>query len=130
MVACTTAALGEASAAALSGIKIRRIGPKTGKLSTTDTTLHSLAAGPRTTAHAIGTATEGAYLIRHEGYWHLFASLDEWCRGGRSTHNAVVGRSRDVTGPFADKTGLPMLQGGGSLVIQATTPERRGALLQ
>jgi arabinan endo-1,5-alpha-L-arabinosidase len=109
-----------------SGIKMRRIDPKTGKFSTTDTTLYNLAKGPRTTIHEIGGAIEGAYLIRHEGYWYLFASLDECCLGNRSTYNVVVGRSRNITGPFVDKSGMAMPDGGGTIVIAATTPTWRG----
>jgi arabinan endo-1,5-alpha-L-arabinosidase len=109
-----------------SGIKMRRIEPKTGKLSATDTTLHHLATGPRTTIHEIGGAIEGAYMIRHGGYWYLFASLDDCCLGNRSTYNVVVGRSKGITGPFVDKSGMAMAKGGGTLVIAATTPTWRG----
>jgi arabinan endo-1,5-alpha-L-arabinosidase len=104
-----------------SGIKMHRIDPKTGLFSASDTKLYDMAAGPRTSTHEIGTAIEGSYMFRHEGYWYLFASLDECCSGDRSTYHVVVGRSRNVTGPFVDKAGIPMTQGGGSMVIQATT---------
>jgi len=46
--------------------------------------------------------------------------------GAESTYNVVVGRSRAVTGPYADRSGRRMLDGGGSLVIEATSPTWRG----
>jgi arabinan endo-1,5-alpha-L-arabinosidase len=38
----------------------------------------------------------------------------------------VVGRSRQIAGPYIDKAGKPLTEGGGSLVIEATTPNWRG----
>jgi arabinan endo-1,5-alpha-L-arabinosidase len=111
------------------GIKMRRIDPETGKLSTTDTTLYSLAsrprAGPNETPPAQG-AIEAPFIIRHDGYWYLFVSFDFCCRGTKSTYNVVVGRSRNITGPYVDKTGKPMTEGGGTMVIKATTLNWRG----
>jgi beta-glucosidase len=111
------------------GIMMRRIDPQTGKLSTTDTTLHNLARRPRTgpaeTPPQSG-AIEAPFIIRHDGWWYLFASFDFCCRGARSTYNIRVGRSETVTGPYIDKAGVPMLEGGGTMVIEATTPNWRG----
>jgi beta-xylosidase len=42
------------------------------------------------------------------------------------TYNIVVGRAQRVTGPYIDKTGKSMTEGGGSPVIAATTPTWRG----
>lgn len=38
------------------------------------------------------------------------------CRGSASTYNIRVGRSTQITGPFIDRNGTPMLRGGGTLV--------------
>ena len=106
------------------GVKMRRIDPATGKLFANDATLYSLASRPRTPPE--GGSIEAPFLIRHGGFYYLFVSFDYCCRGARSTYNVVVGRSRHVTGPYADKTGKPMTEGGGSLAIAATTPGWRG----
>ncbi|MBZ5617511.1 MAG: arabinan endo-1,5-alpha-L-arabinosidase [Acidobacteriia bacterium] len=106
------------------GIKMKRIDPQTGKLSTGDTTMYSLSSRER--AQPVGGSVEAPFLIKHGGYYYLFVSFDRCCRGANSTYNVVVGRSRKVTGRFLDKTGKPMPEGGGSLVIAGTTPAWRG----
>ena len=106
------------------GIKMRRIDPATGKLSTADETTHALSSRPR--EQPIGGSVEAPTIVRHKDYWYLFVSFDRCCRGAQSSYNVVVGRSRAVTGPYVDKTGKPMTEGGGSLVIEATTPSWRG----
>ena len=107
-----------------SGIKMRRVDPATGKLSTSETTMHSLSSRAREAP--IGGSVEAPFIVRHGDFWYLFVSFDRCCRGADSTYNVVVGRSRDVTGPYLDKTGKPMTEGGGSPVIAATSPIWRG----
>jgi arabinan endo-1,5-alpha-L-arabinosidase len=107
-----------------SGIKMRRVDPSTGKLSTTDTTLHALSTRPR--ERPVNGAVEAPFIVRHGEYWYLFVSFDQCCRGAQSTYHIVVGRSRAITGPYVDKTGKPMTDGGGTVVIEATTPTWRG----
>ena len=106
------------------GIKMRRIDQSSGKLSATDQTLHALSSRPR--EQPIGGSVEAPFIVRHGDSWYLFVSFDRCCRGAQSTYNVVVGRSRAVTGPYIDKTGKPMTEGGGTLVIEATTPIWRG----
>jgi len=106
------------------GIKMRRLDAKTGKLSPTDATLYSLCSRPR--AQPVDGSVEAPFIVRHDGYWYLFVSYDFCCRGVKSTYNVVAGRSREITGPYIDKTGKLLTEGGGSMVIEATTPNWRG----
>jgi arabinan endo-1,5-alpha-L-arabinosidase len=106
------------------GIKMRRIDPKTGKFSEQDTTMHSLSSRPRT--QPIGGSVEAPFIVKRGQHFYLFVSFDRCCRGANSTYNVVVGRARKVTGPYLDKEGKAMPEGGGSLVIEATTPNWRG----
>jgi arabinan endo-1,5-alpha-L-arabinosidase len=106
------------------GLKMRRVDPATGKLSAEDTKLYALASRPRTPE--IQGSVEAPFLIRHGDSFYLFASFDFCCRGVKSTYKVVVGRSRAVTGPYIDKEGKPMSEGGGSIVIEAAGPNWRG----
>jgi arabinan endo-1,5-alpha-L-arabinosidase len=60
---------------------------------------------------------EAPTIIYHEGWYYLLATHGSCCRGADSGYNIRVGRSKKVTGPYIDHTGLNMLQGGGKLVI-------------
>ncbi len=106
------------------GIMMRRIDPGTGKLSAADTTLYNLARRPRTAGQQ--GAIEAPFIVRHAEWWYLFASFDVCCRGAASTYNIRVGRARKVAGPYTDRDGVPMTEGGGSIVLEATTPAWRG----
>ncbi len=62
---------------------------------------------------------EGAFIIKHGDYFYLFASFDHCCIGSASDYNVRVGRSEAITGPYLDRDGVPMLEGGGTKVLQA-----------
>ena len=62
-------------------------------------------------------AIEAPDIFRKDGWYYLFASWDQCCRGAESTYKVVVGRSRDVTGPYLDAAGVDMAHGGGTLVV-------------
>lgn len=108
------------------GIKMRRIDPATGLLSSEDATLYSLARRPRGGPGDTKGAVEAPFIVRHDDQWFLFVSFDFCCRGARSTYRIVVGRASEITGPYVDADGTPLLSGGGTTVLEATTPRWRG----
>jgi arabinan endo-1,5-alpha-L-arabinosidase len=65
-------------------------------------------------------AIEAPFIYRRHQYYYLFVSTDYCCRGMDSTYRVVVGRSRNIEGPYFDKEGVPMYAGGGTPVIGET----------
>jgi arabinan endo-1,5-alpha-L-arabinosidase len=63
-------------------------------------------------------ALEAPFVFRKNGYYYLFLSWDLCCRGENSTYKVVLGRSKNITGPYVDKDGKLLTEGGGSLLIQ------------
>lgn len=62
---------------------------------------------------------EATDLIWRDGWYYLLGTHGTCCDGVNSTYNIVVGRSRNVTGPYLDNVGRDMMQGGGRMVIAA-----------
>ncbi|HEV8550538.1 MAG TPA: arabinan endo-1,5-alpha-L-arabinosidase [Polyangiaceae bacterium] len=65
---------------------------------------------------ANGGALEGAFIVRRCGYYYLFVSFGACCDTPWD-YNVRVGRATSVKGPYADKAGTAMLQGGGTLLV-------------
>jgi arabinan endo-1,5-alpha-L-arabinosidase len=63
-------------------------------------------------------AVEAPFIFKRNDYYYLFVSFDFCCRGKDSTYKIVVGRSKDIKGPYLDQGGTPMNEGGGSLVLE------------
>ncbi len=107
------------------GIKMRKIDAKTGLLSTKDTKLYSLAkrARPknlpadRPNLPGNWQAIEAPFIVRHDGYFYLFVSFDLCCRGVKSNYKTMVGRSKNVNGPYVDAEGKPMMDGGATPLL-------------
>jgi len=112
-----------------SGIKMRRIDPATGKLSAADSTLYSLAARkmpanpdpPKPGLPADWQAIEAPFIVHNGSFYYLFVSFDLCCRGTKSSYRTMVGRSAQVTGPYVDANGQPMLEGGGTQLLTANS---------
>ena len=62
---------------------------------------------------------EATDLIYKDGWYYLLGTHGTCCDGTNSTYNIVVGRSRNVTGPFLDNMGRDMKKGGGKMVMAA-----------
>jgi arabinan endo-1,5-alpha-L-arabinosidase len=96
-----------------SGIKLIGLDPATGKPATSSPTVDSIASKP------FPDPEEGAGITYHDGYYYLFVSVDNCCRGISSTYHIQVGRSTSVTGPYTDAAGIDMNNGGG-MEVQGT----------
>ena len=60
---------------------------------------------------------EATALLYRDGYYYLLGTHGTCCDGPNSSYNIRVGRSRSPTGPFVDHMGVPLLKGGGKLVV-------------
>ncbi|WKL57630.1 arabinan endo-1,5-alpha-L-arabinosidase [Asticcacaulis sp. ZE23SCel15] len=96
-----------------SGIKLDELDPKTGLL------LKPKALPRSLVKRDPPGAVEAPVIFKRGGYYYLFVSYDFCCRGVNSTYHTVVGRSKSVTGPYADDRGKPMKDGGGRIVLHA-----------
>lgn len=61
---------------------------------------------------------EAAFICNHDGYYYLFVNWGKCCNGVESTYNIRVGRSTSPTGPYFDKDGVSMDEGGGTLFME------------
>ena len=102
--------------------------PVTGRLYCTYGTyfgfIRMVELDPRTGAKVEGTVDpniaidcEATTMIYRDGWYYLLGTHGTCCDGVNSTYNIVVGRSRNVTGPFIDNMGRDMIAGGGKMVI-------------
>lgn len=64
-----------------------------------------------------GTAYEGTYVYKKDGFYYLFASTGTCCEGLNSTYQTVVGRSNSLFGPYVDKLGNSMMENHNELLI-------------
>ena len=94
-----------------SGIKLVPLDSTTGKLPAPDTPRDSLTWN---------TSIEAACVHYRAGWYYLFVNWDRCCAGVNSTYNLRVGRSRQITGPYLDRVGKDMREGGGTLFLGTT----------
>ena len=64
-----------------------------------------------------GTAFEGALIHKRGNYYYLFASTGSCCEGVRSTYETVVGRSKNLMGPYTNKMGQLMTSNNRTVII-------------
>lgn len=81
------------------------------------TQLDSSSLKPTGNSYRIATASgglEGGNIVYNGGYYYLFASKGLCCQGANSTYYIVYGRSTSIYGPYLDKNGVDMKNGGGT----------------
>jgi len=86
------------------GLFVVELDPATGLRITPDSPLRQVARD---------TEIEASTLFKRDGYYYLFFDRGLCCRGVKSTYRIVVGRSRNVTGPYLDDKGRDLNDGGG-----------------
>ena len=74
---------------------------------------------PGNQALDIAIDCEATAMMYRDGWYYLLGTHGTCCDGPNSTYNIRVGRARSVTGPYVDNMGIPMLKGGGKLVVAA-----------
>jgi arabinan endo-1,5-alpha-L-arabinosidase len=91
-----------------SGIKLVELNPATGLRSQRESPVLPLA---------YHESIEAAEVYQHGGYYFLFVNWGACCRGTNSTYEIRVGRSVEITGPYRDRSGVSLLQDGGTLFL-------------
>ena len=83
---------------------------------------------PNPTSKYAGTnAIEAPFIFKHGGWYYLFVSWDYCCRGSKSNYRVAVGRSKTVDGPYLDRKGKNMANGGGTLFLEGDKKEFEAA---
>lgn len=67
-----------------------------------------------------GEAIEASTIVEHDGKFYLFVSFDACCKGLASTYRIMVGRADTIEGPYLDRDGKAMLDGGGTELLAST----------
>jgi arabinan endo-1,5-alpha-L-arabinosidase len=93
-----------------SGLKIIRLNKSTMKPTGAMVSIAKRSAG-----------IEAPSITYRNGYYYLFASIDRCCQGVNSTYKIVYGRSTSVTGPYVDRAGRRLLDGGGTVLDAGNT---------
>jgi hypothetical protein len=99
------------------GIVVTQIDPATGKR------LNPASLGTKvasSTSAYDSNSEEASCLYQRGGYYYLFVNFGGCCSGVNSTYNIRVGRSATATGPYLDRGGANMTNGGGTLVLEST----------
>lgn len=95
------------------GIHVLQLDPSTGQRLASNTTLYNIAKR--------GAGEEGSFIFPYTvggtHYYYYFASINVCCQGINSTYRIIVGRSTSPTGPFYDRGGLDLMNGGGTILL-------------
>ena len=90
------------------GIRVIQLDAATGK---------PVAGAPQ--AAVANGDVEAAYVKQRGAFYYLFINRGTCCQGSNSTYRILVGRSASPNGPFVDKNGADLNDGGGTLLFGA-----------
>jgi len=92
------------------GIFLTELDPQTGLRVSTNSPLYHLAWND---------SIEASCITRHDNYYYLFVNWGQCCKGTNSTYEVRVGRATNVTGPYLDRDGKRLVDGGGSVFLKS-----------
>ncbi len=95
------------------GLRMIELDPVTGKC---------IAEPPQLTTITTSLG-EGVFVIKGEKYYYIFASRGICCKGMQSTYQIVMGRSKNVHGPYLNKGGESWIDNGYSLFLAGDSDE-------
>jgi arabinan endo-1,5-alpha-L-arabinosidase len=55
---------------------------------------------------------QGACLTRHDQFYYLFVNWGQCCKATNSTDEVRMGRAEKITGPYLDRDGKNLVEGG------------------
>ncbi len=95
------------------GLRMVELNSKTGKTFTDKPELITLTT-------SLG---EGVFLIKDKEYYYIFASRGRCCAGNESTYEIVMGRSKNIKGPYLNKEGESWVDNKYSIFLTGDTME-------
>jgi arabinan endo-1,5-alpha-L-arabinosidase len=96
------------------GIHMIQLDPSSGLPLASNSTLYTIAARGNPSA-----GEEGSFIYPWKGWYYYFASINVCCDGDASTYRIIMGRSQTPTGPYVDRGGVNLTQGGGTILLSA-----------
>src|SRR5450755_208963 len=96
------------------GIHLIQLDPSTGLRLNSNLTLYTIAQRGNPSA-----GEEGPFIYLWNGWYYYFAPINVCCNGVNSTYRIIVGRSQSPTGPYLDRGGIDLMQGGGTILLSA-----------
>lgn len=95
------------------GLRMVELDPETGKLKNKDPDITILTT-------SLG---EGVYLLKGPDYYYIFASRGICCKGSESNYHVVMGRSRNMEGPYLNKEGESWVDNNYTLLLEGDEEE-------
>ncbi|MEU4243381.1 family 43 glycosylhydrolase [Actinoplanes sp. NPDC026619] len=104
---------------AADGTRYLYLGSYYGGISVVRLSVDGLSAVGEPTMVALDNKYEGAYVVRHDSFYYLFASSANCCAGPATGYSVSVGRSSSPLGPFYDAHGVSLTasRAGGTPVV-------------
>ncbi len=99
------------------GILVMQLDPVTGKRISANSPIYRVSNNGPT---FFSNTEEGSCLYQRGGYYYLFVNFGGCCAGVNSTYNIRVGRSASVTGPYYDRAGVNLTNGGGTMFLESS----------